>query len=127
MWQKLVLDGRGGSAGRTNDDVSGPVSACVSGAGSNQILHVFYTDLTTKDLHYLNYNSQKMNYAIVDGNGSSVQPYDQAVRTRTASDVSVSNACASTSAGIQVFYRDENTGSSLRLRGNLLAASGLTN
>jgi hypothetical protein len=109
-WQRIVLDGRGGSSGRTNDNVSGPVSACVSGARANQILHVFYTDLDTKDLHYLNYNSKKFNYAIVDGNGPTIQKYDEPVRVRTASDVSISNACAATAAGIQVFYRDESQG-----------------
>ena len=109
-WTRQLIDGRGGSSGRTSDDVSGPVSVCVSGAGAKQILHIFYTDLTTKDLHYATYDTKKFTYSIVDGDGPIVQPYDQSARVRTASDVSVSNACASTAAGIQVFYRDESQG-----------------
>jgi hypothetical protein len=109
-WDRILIDGRGGSAGRTSDDVSGPVSVCVSGAGTKQILHIFYTDLTTKDLHYATYDTKSFAYSVVDGDGPTVQPYDQSARVRTASDVSISNACAWTSAGIQVFYRDESQG-----------------
>lgn len=109
-WERKVIDGRGGSSGRTSDDVSGPVSACVSGAGAKQILHIFYTNLTTKDLQYATYDGKNFFFEVVDGDGPIVQPYDQSARVRTASDVSVGNACASTAAGIQVFYRDESQG-----------------
>ncbi|MBC7462970.1 MAG: fibronectin type III domain-containing protein [Actinobacteria bacterium] len=109
-WNRVLIDGRGGTAGRTADDVSGPVSVCVSGAGAKQIMHIFYTDVTTRDIHYASYDTKKFLYAVVDGDGPIVQPYDQTARVRTASDVSVSNACASTAAGIQVFYRDESQG-----------------
>ena len=109
-WERLIVDGRGGSSGRTSDDVSGPVSVCVSGSGKKQTLHLFYTDLTKKDLRYAFYNLKKFAYSTVDGDGPTVQAYDQVSRVRTASDVSISNACASTAAGIQVFYRDESQG-----------------
>ena len=110
VWQKVTVDGRGGTAGRTSHNVSGPVSVCVSGVGSKEIMHIFYADLTDKDLRHATYNNSNFKYEVVDGNGPSIQPYDQANRVRTASDVSVSNACAITAAGIQVFYRDESQG-----------------
>ncbi|MDP1720627.1 MAG: hypothetical protein Q8L08_06500 [Candidatus Nanopelagicaceae bacterium] len=110
FWKKITVDGRGGSLGRTVHDTSGPVSVCVSGSGNNQILHIFYSDLVDDDLRHATYDGSKFKFEIVDGNGPIVQPYDQPNRVRTASDVSVSNACASTAIGIQVFYRDETQG-----------------
>jgi hypothetical protein len=109
-WRKVVLDGRGGSLGRTTHNVSGPVSVCVSGTGAKEILHVFYTDLVDKDLRHATFDSTNFSYEIVDGNGPAVQSYEIADRVRTASDVSVSNACAVTATGLQVFYRDESQG-----------------
>lgn len=110
VWKKVLVDGRGGTAGRTGHDVSGPVSACISGVGTKQILHIFYSDLIDKDLRYATYDNLGFKYEIVDGNGPVVQPYDQPDRVRTASDVSASNACAITASGVQVFYRDESQG-----------------
>ena len=110
IWRKITVDGRGGSLGRTVHDTSGPVSVCVSGSGNNQTLHIFYSDLIDDDLRHATYDGSKFKFEIVDGNGPIVQPYDQPNRVRTASDVSVSNACASTAIGIQVFYRDETQG-----------------
>jgi len=110
VWRTLTVDGRGGTAGRTTHDVSGPVSVCVSGAGTQQIMQIFYSDLTDKDLRHATYDNTNFKYEIVDGNGPSIQPYGQINRVRTASDVSISNACAVTAAGIQVFYRDESQG-----------------
>lgn len=109
-WKKITVDGRGGTLGRTTHDTSGPVSVCVSGSGMTQVLHIFYSDLIDRDLRHATYDGSKFKYEIVDGNGPIIQPYDQANRVRTASDVSVSNACAITATGIQVFYRDESQG-----------------
>jgi len=109
-WRKLTVDGRGGTAGRTPHNVSGPVSVCTSGSGTNQVLHIFYADQIDKDLRHATFDGTNFKYEIVDGNGPIVQPYEQINRVRTASDVSVSNACASTAVGIQVFYRDETQG-----------------
>jgi hypothetical protein len=120
-WRRLTVDGRGGSAGRTLHNVVGPVSVCASGSGRNQVLHIFYADQVDKDLHHATFDGINFKYEIVDGNGPIVQPYDQPNRVRTASDVSVSNACASTAAGIQVFYRDETQGI---LLGAVKGASG---
>lgn len=110
VWRKLTVDGRGGTAGRTFHNVAGPISVCASGSGTDQILHIFYADLVDKNLHQATFDGTNFKYEIVDGNGPIVQPYQQPNRVRTASDVSVSNACASTAAGIQVFYRDETQG-----------------
>jgi hypothetical protein len=52
----------------------------------------------------------KWSHETVDGNGDDVQDYREELRRKTASDVSVSNACASTPQGLQVFYRDESQG-----------------
>ena len=109
-WRKLTVDGRGGTGGRTFHNVAGQVSVCASGAGKHQILHIFYPDLVDKDLRHATFDGSTFKYEVVDGNGPTVQPYQQANRVRTASDVSVSNACASTAAAIQVFYRDETQG-----------------
>lgn len=109
-WKKVTVDGRGGTLGRTTHDVSGPISLCVSGSGAKQVLQIFYSDLVDKDLRHATFDGVAFKYEIVDGNGSIVQPYDQPNRVRTASDVTVTNACATTSTGIQVFYRDETQG-----------------
>jgi predicted transcriptional regulator with HTH domain len=52
----------------------------------------------------------KWSHETVDGNGDDVQDYREELRRKTASDVSVSNACANTPQGLQVFYRDESQG-----------------
>jgi hypothetical protein len=83
-------------------------------------LHIFYSENKDRDLHYATYDGKKFTYEIVDGNGTSVNEYKDPVRTRTASDVSVSSACVATAAGVQVFYRDES-------QGILLGASRLRN
>jgi len=110
VWNKLTVDGRGGSAGRTRNTISGEVSACVSGYGKAQTLHIFYSDSVDKDLRYATYDGKTFKYEVVDGNGTAVNGYEDPNRVRTASDVSVSNACSVSSAGIQVFYRDESQG-----------------
>ena len=110
IWDKLTIDGRGGSAGRTRNAIAGEVSTCVSGFGKAQTLHIFYADSVDKDLRYATYDGKAFKYEIVDGNGTAVNSYEDPIRVRTASDVSVSNACSVSSAGVQVFYRDESQG-----------------
>jgi hypothetical protein len=110
VWSKLTVDGRGGSAGRTRNPIAGDVSACVSGFGKSQTLHIFYSDSVDKDLRYATYDGKSFKYEIIDGNGPAVNNYEDPIRVRTASDVSVSSACSISSAGIQVFYRDESQG-----------------
>ena len=110
VWKKLTVDGRGGSAGRTRNPIAGDVSACVSGFGKSQTLHIFYSDSVDKDLRYATYDGKSFKYEIIDGNGPAVNNYEDPIRVRTASDVSVSSACSISSAGIQVFYRDESQG-----------------
>lgn len=109
-WSRTTVDGNSSNAGRTTNDVSGYLSLCVSGKGAKERLHLFYTDLTEKDLRYGQFNGTKWKFEVVDGNGIKVQNYEEPDRVRTASDVSVSNACAATSGGLQVFYRDESQG-----------------
>ncbi len=110
VWNKLTVDGRGGSAGRTRNPISGEVSACVSGYGKAQTLHIFYADSVDKDLRYATFDGKSFKYEVVDGNGGAVNNYEDPIRVRTASDVSISNACSVSSAGVQVFYRDESQG-----------------
>ena len=110
VWSKLTVDGRGGSSGRTRYAIAGDVSACVGGYGKNQTLHIFYSDSIDKDLRHATYDGKNFNYEIVDGNGLAVNKYEDPLRVRTASDVSISNACSVSSAGVQVFYRDESQG-----------------
>jgi hypothetical protein len=88
----------------------GEISICKSGAGTKEKLHVFYGELSRKDLIHSTYNGRRWDNETVDGNGESIQDYKEKDRRRTASDVSVSNGCAITKDGIQVFYRDESQG-----------------
>jgi hypothetical protein len=82
----------------------------VEGNKTKQILHIFYTDMENKDLRHAAYDGKKWKYEIVDGDGDSVQNYKEFPRRKTGSDVSISNACAVTAEGLQVFYRDESQG-----------------
>jgi hypothetical protein len=110
VWNKLTVDGRGGSAGRTRNAITGEVSACVSGYGKAQTLHIFYADSIDKDLRYATYDGKAFKFEVVDGNGAAVNGYEDPIRVRSASDVSISNACSVSAAGVQVFYRDESQG-----------------
>ena len=109
-WMKTTVDGAGGSARRTKNKIAGHISLCTSGTGTNQKLHIFYPDAVDRDLRYAQYDGKAFIFEIVDGNGPVVQNYEIADRVRTASDVSVSNACAITPSGVSVFYRDESQG-----------------
>jgi hypothetical protein len=109
-WKKVTVDGAGGSSGRTTDTISGAISMCVNGSGVKQTLHIFYSDLTEKDLRYASYNGKSFAIEVVDGNGPTVNDYADPVRVRTSSDVSVANACIATASSVQVFYRDESQG-----------------
>jgi len=110
IWTKSNVDGRGGSAGRTRNPIAGDMSACVSGSGKAQTLHIFYADSIDKDLRYATYDGKTFKFEVVDGNGAAVNRYEDPIRVRTASDVSVANACSVSAAGVQVFYRDESQG-----------------
>ena len=108
-WRKTTIDGAGGT-NRTSHEISSPISLCLSGAGTSQKLHIFYADGVDKDLRHAVYDGNKVNVEIVDGNGPAINKYEDPNRVRTASDVSISNACVVTPTGIQVFYRDESQG-----------------
>ena len=88
----------------------GTVSVCTSKVSGKENLNLFYADLLTKDLKTAVYDGKKWSISTVDGDGPKVQDYKESARVRTASDVSASNACAYTPAGLQVFYRDESQG-----------------
>ena len=109
-WNKVTVDGAGGSSGRTTNTISGSISMCVNGSGLRQTLHIFYSDSTEKDLRYAVYNGKSFAVEIVDGNAPAVNEYTEIVRVRMASDVSVANACVATASSVQVFYRDETQG-----------------
>jgi hypothetical protein len=109
-WKKMTIDGAGGSSGRTTHNLSGAISMCINGSGVKQLLHIFYTDATEKDLRYSTYNGRSFTFETVDGNGPSVNNYEDSIRVRTSSDVSVANACVASASAVQVFYRDESQG-----------------
>ena len=108
-WRKTTIDGAGGT-NRTLHEITSPISLCISGTGTKQQLHMFYADDKDKDLRHATYDGTKVSVEVVDGNGSTVNNYEDRNRVRTASDVSISNACVATPTGIQVFYRDESQG-----------------
>ena len=110
VWKKITVDGAGGSGGRTSNTLNSSLSSCVSGSGTKQTLHIFYSDTIDKDLRYAAYNGKSFTFEIVDGNGPVVNNYEDPNRVRTSSDVSLTNACVATANGIQVYYRDESQG-----------------
>ena len=109
-WKKITVDGSSRSAGRTTNTIEGDISLCVNGSGNNQTLHIFYTDSIEKDLRYATYNGKIFSFETVDGNGISVNDYEDPIRVRTASDVSSSHACVASGNSLQIFYRDETQG-----------------
>ena len=109
-WKKITVDGSSRSAGRTTNTIEGDISLCVNGSGNNQTLHIFYTDSIEKDLRYATYNGKIFSFETVDGNGISVNDYEDPIRVRTASDVSGSHACVASANSLQIFYRDETQG-----------------
>ena len=110
VWVKVTVDGAGGSSGRTNSAIKGALSLCVNGSGKNQTLHIFYSDAQNTDLRYAKYDGKKFTYEIVDGDGAQLNDYEDPIRVRTNSDLSVSSACIASAGGLQVFYRDESQG-----------------
>ena len=109
-WNITTVDGNSSSLGKTVNDVSGYISMCTSVVGRTNYLHIFYADLKDKDLRYALFDGKTWLYEIVDGDALAIQDYKEFPRKRGGSDVSVSSACAVTSAGVQVFYRDESQG-----------------
>ncbi len=110
VWVRLTVDGAGGSAGRTNSDIKGALAVCVNGSGKKQTLHIFYSDSQNTDLRYAKFDGKKFTYEVVDGDAPQVNNYEDPVRVRTGSDLSVSSACIASASGVQVFYRDESQG-----------------
>ena len=109
-WVIKTIDGNADVSGKTLNNVSGHISLCTSVVGKISYLHVFYADLTIKDLKYALYNGKTWKYETVDGDGLVAQDYKEVNRVRGASDVSISNACSVTNNSVQVFYRDESQG-----------------
>ena len=110
VWKRQIVDGDSTKSGKRNNNLNGRVSACVTNPGKKEKLHVFYTDTIEKDLLHATYDGKKWSYETVDGDGPVIQDYREAIRTKTASNVNVSNACAATAQGLQVFYRDDSQG-----------------
>ena len=109
-WTIKTIDGNSDSSGKTTNNVAGHISLCTSTVGKVSLLHIFYADLTNKDLKYALYNGKSFKYETVDGDGLVAQDYKEVNRVRGASDVSVTNACSVNNNLIQVFYRDESQG-----------------
>jgi len=109
-WRIDVIDGMSADYGGTTHHLNGALSTCVTGSGSKQMLHVFYTDVEDKDLRHAVFDGKRWKHEVIDGNGPVVQDVADPNRTQTKSDVSVSNACAATQDGLQVFYRDDSQG-----------------
>jgi hypothetical protein len=112
-WRKVIVDGQGGTSGRTSNELAGAISLCINGKAPQQRMHIFYSDQTEKDLRYATYDGKSFSFEVIDGDGPSVNSYEDPVRVRTSSDVSVSNACVTTASDIQVFYRDQTQGVTL--------------
>ena len=109
-WNRTTVDGDSTKGGKRINNLNGALSLCSTGTGKNERLNIFYTDTVEKDLLRAEYDGKKFTYETVDGNGDYIQDYREEVRVKTASNVSVSNACVATPQGLQVFYRDESQG-----------------
>ena len=109
-WVIQTVDGDGTSGGKTKNSVAGSISVCTNKVGKTEYLNLYYGDLTNQDLRRASFNGKTWSFEVVDGNGPAIQNYKEVARVRTGSNVSVSNACAITAAGEQVFYRDESQG-----------------
>ncbi len=109
-WNRTTVDGNSTKSGRRTNNLNGAMSLCTTGKGKSERLQIFYTDTVEKDLLRAEYDGKKFNYQTVDGDGQFVQDYRESLRVRTASNVAVTNACAATPLGLQVFYRDESQG-----------------
>lgn len=109
-WRKVVIDGMGGSAGRTKNRLGGHLSLCTAGSGARQVLHLFYGDTVDQDLRHATLTVAGNSFEVVDGNAPAIQPVEQPNRIKTGSDVSYSSACVATTSSVQVFYRDESQG-----------------
>ncbi|MFZ9926436.1 MAG: hypothetical protein ACO3FB_01440 [Candidatus Nanopelagicaceae bacterium] len=109
-WNRSTVDGNSNKRGRRMNSLNGAMSLCTTGTGKNEKLQIFYTDTVEKDLLRAEYDGKKFSYETVDGNGQYIQDYRETIRVRTASNVSIANACAATPLGLQVFYRDESQG-----------------
>ena len=110
VWKRQIVDGDSAKSGRRSSNLNGRLSVCVTDPGKKEKLHIFYTDTVEKDLLHASYDGKKWSYETVDGNGPTIQDYRETIRTKTASNVNVSNACAATTQGLQVFYRDNSQG-----------------
>jgi len=110
VWKRQIVDGDSTKAGRRSSNLNGRLSVCVTDPGKKEKLHVFYTDTVEKDLLHATFDGKKWSYETVDGDGPTIQDYRESIRTKTASKVNVSNACAATTQGLQVFYRDDSQG-----------------
>jgi len=118
VWNKVTVDGAGGSSGRTRSDIGGALSLCVNGSGKSQTLHIFYApvhelyspDFYVAQLRYAKFDGKNFTYEIVDGNGSALNKYEDPNRVRTLADLGVSSACIASAGGVQVFYRDDSQG-----------------
>ena len=97
-WSKTVIE--------KTEKVGNAISVCTD----TKKVHIFYADTVKRDLFHATFDGKKVVVETVDGDGPVVQSYKDLDRIRTASNVSVSNACVITKEGIQVFYRDESQG-----------------
>ncbi len=109
-WIISTIDGNTSTGGKTKNDVSGFISYCSATINKVETLHLFYADLTDKDLRHATFNGKKWSYEVVDGNGEKTNDYKDPVRVRTSSDVTSSSACSYSPTGLQVFYRDDSQG-----------------
>jgi len=97
-WNKTIIE--------DGEKVGSALSVCTD----TKRIHIFYTDTVKRDLFHATFDGKKVVVETIDGDGPVVQSYKDLDRIRTASNVSVSNACVITKEGIQVFYRDESQG-----------------
>ena len=103
VWKRKIVDGDSTKLGKRNNNLSGRLSVCLTNPGKKEKLHIFYTDTVEKDLLHATFDGKKWSYETVDGDGAAIQDYRETIRSKTASNVNVSNACVATRAADGTF------------------------
>jgi hypothetical protein len=102
-WSREVLDGDGGTRGRTDSDVVGAYGLSVAALGpSHEYAHVFYSDVTRQELRHAWWNGSEWTFEALDG--------DRTTNGRTDGETGQAPAVVNLDGVPHVFYSGLNTG-----------------
>ena len=103
-WHREVLDGNGGTRGRTHSDVAGNGSLSVATLGQYGVYpHVFYSDDTRRELRHGWWNGATWTFETLDGDRTLADG-------RTDAETGFAPSVVNLNGVLHVFYSDWNTG-----------------